>query len=175
MNAQMDKTKEIALLWMAAQPSVLAFIRSAVPQLSDAEDVLQETARHIVDRFEDYDSARPFQPWAMGIARFKAMEWRRKQGQRDLPFKDEAIEAIHAAYVERCEDWSNVGHAIDECIKKAPPAMENLLVLRFIENLKPAEIARRLRSTANSVSVRLSRARDALQDCIRKRLQQSEL
>ena len=152
-DAQTDRTTEITLLWTAAQPAVLAFIRSVTPQLSDAEDILQETARQIVARFGEYDPARPFGPWAMGVARYKVLEWRRRQNRRDLPFEDEAIEAIHAAYAERAEDWTEIGHAIDHCIKKAPPAMGKLLLLRYLENLKPAEIARRLGSTANSVSV----------------------
>ena len=174
MGPPEDRITEITLLWTAAQPSVMAFIRSVTPQLADAEDILQETARQIVNRFDEYDRARPFAPWAIGIARYKVMEWRRVHAKVGLVFDEEAIEAIHFAYAERAEDWPVVGHAIDECLKKASPAAEKLLVLRYLENLKPAEIARRLGSTANSVSVRLFRARDGLRKCIRRRLEAAE-
>jgi RNA polymerase sigma-70 factor (ECF subfamily) len=170
METKTDNVTEITLLWTAAQPSVMAFVRSVTPQLADAEDILQETARQIVTHFDRYDKERPFAPWAMGIARYKVMEWRRRKSRRELPFDEEAIEAIHHAYAERAEDWPRVRNAIDRCMKEAPEASKRLLVLRYIENLKPAEIARRLESTANSVSVRLSRARDRLRECVRRRL-----
>ena len=169
-----DRTTEITLLWTAAQPAVLAFIQSITPQLADAEDILQETARQIVRRFDEYDKERPFAAWAMGIARYKVLEWRRRQSKGALLLDEEAIEAIHFSYSERSQDWPEVGRAIDACMKKASPAAEKLLILRYLDNLKPAEIARRLGSTSNSVSVRLSRARDGLRDCIRKRMEEVE-
>jgi RNA polymerase sigma-70 factor (ECF subfamily) len=170
METETDRATEITLLWTAAQPSVMAFIRSITPQLADAEDILQETARQIVNHFDQFDKERPFAPWAMGIARYKVMEWRRRQSRRELPFDDAAIEAIHHAYSARAEDWPRVGNAIDQCLKESPPTSKKLLVMRYLDDVKPAEIARRLGSTANSVSVRLSRARDRLRECVRRRL-----
>ena len=166
-----DKLTEFSLLWTQAQPAVMAFIRSVTPQLADAEDILQETARLVASRFEEYDPSRPFGPWAMGVAKYKVMEWRRDQKKVAMLFDEEAIEAIHFSYSERKVDWDERRRAIDLCLKKASPAAEKLLKLRYIEDLKPAEIAKRLNTTANSVSVRLSRARDALKECLEKRLE----
>ena len=56
MERQTDKATEITLLWTAAQPSVMAFIRSVTPQLADAEDILRETALQIVNHFDQYDN-----------------------------------------------------------------------------------------------------------------------
>lgn len=150
----------------------MAFLRSVTPQLADAEDLLQDTARQIAARFDEYDKARPFGPWAMGIAKYKVMEWRRRQAKGALLLEEEAIAAIHFSYSERSADWQQVGRAIDQCLKTASPAAEELLRLRYLEELKPAAIAEKLGTTANSVSVRLSRARDALRDCLRKRLKE---
>ena len=169
-----NKITEFTLLWTQAQPVVMAFIRSVTPQLADAEDILQETARQIATRFDEYDTTRPFGPWAMGVAKYKVMEWRRRQKKAALLFDEDAIEAIHFSYTDPKVDWGETGHAIDLCLKKASPAAEKLLVMRYLEDLKPAEIAKRTQSTANSVSVRLSRARDALRDCIERRLKEAQ-
>lgn len=165
-----DQLTEFTLLWTQAQPAVMAFIRSVTPQLADAEDILQETARQVASRFEEYDPQRPFGAWAMGVAKYKVMEWRRRQKKLAVLFDEEAIEAIHFSYSDRKVDWQEAGRAIDLCLKQASPAAEKLLGLRYIEDLKPAEIAQRMNTSANSVSVRLSRARDALKECLEKRL-----
>ena len=169
-----DKLTEFTLLWTQAQPAVMAFIRSVTPQLADAEDILQETARQVATRFDEYDPNRPFGPWAMGVAKYKVMEWRRRQKKAAMLFDEDAIDAIHFSYTNPKVDWTETGHAIDLCLKKASPAAEKLLVMRYLEDLKPAEIARRTKTTANSVSVRLSRARDALKDCIERRLKEAQ-
>lgn len=166
------KLTEFTLLWTQAQPAVMAFIRSVTTQLADAEDILQDTARQIATRFDEYDKERPFGPWAMGVAKYKVMEWRRRQKKNALLFDEEAIDAIHFSYTDPKADWAETGRAIDQCLKKASPAAEKLLVLRYLQDLKPAEIAKRTQSSANSVSVRLSRARDALRDCIERRLKE---
>lgn len=159
------------MLWTKAQPTVMAFVRSVTPQLADAEDIIQDTARQIALRFDEYDPSRPFGPWAMGVAKYKVKEWRRRQAKGTLLLNDDAIDAIHFSYSERRDDdWQEVGRAIDLCLKKASPAAEELLTLRYLEELKPAAIAKKIGSTANSVSVRLTRARDALRECLRKQL-----
>lgn len=168
-----DQLTEFTLLWTEAQPAVMAFIRSVTPQLADAEDILQETARQVASRFREYDSSRPFGAWAMGVAKYKVLEWRRSQKKMAMLFDEEAIEAIHFSYTDGKADWREAGRAIDLCLKKASPAAEQLLRMRYLEDLKPAEIAKRLNTTANSVSVRLSRARDALKECLEKRLQEA--
>lgn len=169
-----NKLTEFTLLWTKAQPVVMAYIRSVTPQLADAEDILQETARQITTRFDEYDPQRPFGPWAMGVAKYKVLEWRRRQKKAAMLFDDDALEAIHFSYTDPKVDWGETGRAIDQCLKKASPAAEKLLVMRYLEDLKPADIARLTKSTANSVSVRLSRARDALRDCIERRLSEVE-
>ncbi|MEM1297130.1 MAG: sigma-70 family RNA polymerase sigma factor [Verrucomicrobiota bacterium] len=167
-----DQLTEFTLLWTQAQPAVMAFIRSVTPQLADAEDILQETARQVASRFDEYDPERPFGAWAMGVAKYKVMEWRRCQKKAALLFDEEAIEAIHFSYTAPSADWRETGWAIDHCLRKASPAAERLLIMRYLEELKPAEIARRTESTANSVSVRLTRARDALKQCLERRLKE---
>ncbi|MEM9282395.1 MAG: sigma factor-like helix-turn-helix DNA-binding protein, partial [Verrucomicrobiota bacterium] len=109
----------------------------------------------------------------MGVAKYKVMEWRRSQNKAALLFDEEAIEAIHFSYTSPDSDWKETGRAIDHCLQKASPAAAKLLVMRYLEELKPAEIARRTDTTANSVSVRLTRARDALKECLERRLKEA--
>ena len=95
MSDPSDKLTQITLLWTNAQPSVMAFIRSITPQLADAEDILQDTARQVANRFDEYDQSRPFAPWAMGIAKYKVLEWRRRQARGAILLEEDAIDAIH--------------------------------------------------------------------------------
>ncbi len=48
---------------------VAAFVLSIIPDFHQAEDVLQQVAVVLVREFGQFDTSRPFLPWALGIAR----------------------------------------------------------------------------------------------------------
>ena len=47
---------------------VAAFVLSIIPDFHQAEDVLQQVAVVLVREFGQFDTSRPFLPWALGIA-----------------------------------------------------------------------------------------------------------
>jgi RNA polymerase sigma-70 factor (ECF subfamily) len=46
-----------------------------VPNVQDAEDIVQQTAVALWERFDAYDPAQPFTPWACRFALNKARQW----------------------------------------------------------------------------------------------------
>ena len=61
-----DALRRLTIDWTRAQPSVGRFIRSFVRDRGEAEDILQQVALVIVDRYDTYDPDRPFLGWALG-------------------------------------------------------------------------------------------------------------
>ena len=159
---------QLTLLWTAAQPTVAAFIRSMVPHLADAEDVLQRTAYDIATNFEQYDPERPFVAWAIGIAKFKVLDYRRDKGREKTVFNDAALEHIAVAYVKQSDALERHSHALQSCLEKLSFKARSLVELRYTQNLKPAQIAAQVGTSANTVSNALSRTREALRQCIER-------
>ncbi len=77
-----EARRELNVLWTKAHAVVLSYIRSTVIDFHRAEDVLQETAGTVAEKFSEYDSSRPFLPWALGIARSKIVEHSAEISQR---------------------------------------------------------------------------------------------
>ena len=163
-----DSRTRLTLLWTQAQPSVMAFVRSMVNDPVDAEDVLQQTAYDIATNFEQYDEARPFIAWAIGIAKNKVLEHRRDQGRGRMILTGDAIEELASAYVQQSDTFSANERALHDCLGKLSDKARSLIELRYNQNLKPAAIAQRVGKSPNVVSNALSRTRDALRDCIKR-------
>jgi len=168
-----DSRTQLTLLWTAAQPMVMAFIGSMVPNHADAEDVLQRTAYDIATHFEQYDPDRPFIAWAIGIAKYKVLDYRRDAGREKVVFNDAALEHIADAYADRPEELSEQAHALRQCMAKLTDKGQSLIEMRYTQGLMPAEIAVRIGTSTNTVSNALSRIRESLRNCI-KRLQRAE-
>jgi len=161
-------------LWTSAQSGVAAYISAMVPNYHDAEDILQECASVLLQKFAQYDGSRPFLSWAIGVARTEIFSRRRRFQVERLVFDEPAMESLAEVYQE-------LGAAVDErvealrfCAGKAQGRARELLNMRYGENLKPREIAKRIGSNPNATTVALTRIREALRKCMEKWLKREE-
>ena len=65
---------------LAAETDLRAFVRSVLRDSAAVDDVFQETALVLWERFAEYDPARPFGAWARGVAAKKLLQ-RREQNR----------------------------------------------------------------------------------------------
>jgi RNA polymerase sigma-70 factor (ECF subfamily) len=162
--------KRMTADWTRAEPSVGRFVRSFIRDSTEAEDVLQEVALVIVDRYSSYDSTQPFIGWALGIARrFVWTHLRKKYRDRDLIRKD-AIDQVSAAFERLHPHTQDMKDALAHCVKKVGGEDRRVLLLRYEEGLELKQIAERMGKSANNISVLLYRVRSALRECIYRRL-----
>lgn len=165
-DTRIDAMKQMARLWVEAQPMVLAYIRSCIDSYADAEDVLQTVAQDVVVRYAQYDQGRPFVGWALWLAKSRVIDYYRKSGRDRHRFGDEVVERLSGAF-ERLEPEAHPQQeALSNCMKKLPEKSMQLLELRYIDGLKPREMAETLQTSSGTVRVALTRMRKALARCI---------
>lgn len=166
----MIRARELNVLWSKVHPTVSAYIRSTIRDFHCAEDVLQETAATVAEKFAEYDSSRPFLPWVIGISKNKLLTHLRKYCSDRHVFSDRLIEQITEIYAADDMDTSAMHEALKTCIKEVSGKPRKLLEMRYVRELKPGKIAAVTGMTTNSVSVMLFRVRKALQNCIERQL-----
>lgn len=163
-------SEELAARWVRAQPILTAYLTSMVGDLSIAEDIAQEVAVAATRQYDRAQHDRPFMPWVFGIARNQvAMHLRTKYRQHVL-FDSAVVDEIEAAFVRVSPEVSDRRSALAECLEQLSPKARQLVELRYTQGTKPQQIAAKLGTTANTVSVSLSRIRKTLGDCVSRRL-----
>lgn len=165
-----DPRRELARLWMEAQPSVAAYIWSCIPDFHDAEDLLQEVAQDVASSFDHYDCSKPFVGWSLGIAKFKVVDYYRKHNRDPHVFHGESLEHLATAYEEIFPQATRKREALEHCINKLQGKSRKTLEMRYEQDMKPAQIAKVIGTTSGTVRVMLTRIRTALANCIEKRL-----
>lgn len=165
-----DAIQRMTIEWTRAQPSVGRFIRSFVRDRAQAEDLLQEVALVIVDRFETYEPDRPFVGWALGIARRVVLTHLRKvYRDRQVEFSD-AVEQAADAFQRLDPQTEAMKDSLAHCIGNVRGRSRQALLLRYTEGLELKQIAERLGMTAGNVGVLLHRVRTSLRECVERRL-----
>jgi RNA polymerase sigma-70 factor (ECF subfamily) len=170
MGFSRDQSEEVARLWTAAMPVVLAFLRSGVPRLHDAQDLLQDVAVEAVRRFDTYDPSRSFVGWALGIARNKLKAHYRDHLTSQRILSDLALSRLAEAMQRIARETTDTADALDRCLGRVEAKSMQLLDMRYVQDLSCAEIAQATGASVSAVKVALHRLRAVLHRCIEERL-----
>jgi RNA polymerase sigma-70 factor, ECF subfamily len=161
-------------LLTASQRKLYAYICTLMFGDSAAADVLQETNLALWSRASEYNSDRPFVPWAFGFARNRVAEFRRTQSRSRLLFTDEILNAIDedCATIAAMADARLV--ALHKCIGKLDDRHAKLIRERYTAQGSVKKLASQLETTATNVASQLYRARKLLAKCIEATLATEE-
>lgn len=166
----MNSRDQFLSLFLTHESDIRAFIGSIILDRHVRQDIFQDVAMVLWEKFDKYDSAKPFGPWARAIAAHKILQHRHKNSRFPIAFPADAIPAILAAY-ERKEARPVSEHvALDECVESLPERSRELLQLRYERDLRAEEIAMMTGKSVDAVHQTLCRIRARLADCVKRRL-----
>ena len=169
-DAQVDKLKQLTINWAQAQPKVAGFVGAFIHNYNDAQDIIQDVAKAAVETIDTYDPARPFGPWILGVARFKVIDHLRRHGKDRHIFDNDAIDRLTDAYQGNDNQLDDMKAALAHCMQSVGERNRKALNLRYVEDAKPAKIADELGMSAGATRVLLHRVRQALAECVERRL-----
>lgn len=165
-----DEQEQFTRFWTEAQPSVAGYVRAVVRDPDVAKDVVQGTALILLRKFRDWDSSRPFLPWALGVAKFEILAHRRDAGRSRLVFDDALLDAVTEMWGKVAGEISAEQAALHDCLEKLPARSREIVRLRYFNDLEMAEVGKHLESTSGAMRIALMRIRERLQDCVQRRL-----
>ena len=134
----------------------------------EVDDVAQDVYIELYRGFDRVPSDVPIERWLKGIARNLCLNHIRRQARRSRLHR-EALAEIMAnleTELEKRGEPHSIAYALDGCCEKLPVKSQEILWLRYTEDLSSAAIAKSINSTAEAVRVALFRIRGQLRDCI---------
>lgn len=140
---------------------------------NDAEDISIQTFSKAFDKISTYDSSYEFMTWLITISKNIHIDMIRKR-KRDILESNNANDAVKkvlddAPSVEdRIITEQNLAHLLHD-IKKLKPHYQEVINLRFFNEMSYADIAAELNEPMNNIKVKLLRAKKLLAEIIKKR------
>lgn len=162
-------------LYVEHEPSLRGFVRSLVPTLEDANDVMQEVAMALWKRFESLDAPENFRRWAFGVARLEALEFLRKKSRVRHVFGEDLLMQLADDAEEMADQFVEERKALDVCLQKLPSEQRSLVEAAYAPGVRMDELAARIGRTAMAVYKSLHRIRMMLTDCTKRELSKEVL
>jgi RNA polymerase sigma-70 factor (ECF subfamily) len=163
----LPREAEFAAEFRAVQSRLYGYIHSLARDLSDADDLFQQTALILWKKFDEFDRQRCFFSWACGVARLEVINFLRSRGRRRLYFSDDLNLMMIEAHAEITdEEWTERREALAKCVAKLRERDQELLMECYQEDGGVNQAAHRRERSPQSVHNSLRRIRRALYVCI---------
>ena len=170
LGQHVESMRELARYWVQSQSAISAYITANVVDAHHAEDLVQEVAQVVAEKFEEFDRERSFISWALGIARNRLLKYYRTRARDRLVLSEAALARL-AEGLERVEhEAEDRREALKVCLQLIEGRRREVLNLRYNENSSVIDIAARCAMSPSGVSVMLHRVRAALFECVRRQL-----
>jgi RNA polymerase sigma factor (sigma-70 family) len=170
--------QEMTLLYRKYAPGLLAYVRMRVPSPEDAEDLVVEV---FLAALQNANFAvlpeKAKQLWLWRVTRNKVIDaYRRAKTRQNVTlehvaeglFEDEMFSPEYSAL--RQEDYMDLYAQL----QSLPPLQQQILRMRFGQDLSCSEIATTLGKQENVVRVTLSRSLNLLRKIYRRRREEQE-
>jgi RNA polymerase sigma-70 factor, ECF subfamily len=159
-----------ARLMAQHQDALFRYIFALHPREDDAREILQEACVALLQKFDEYDSQRPFLPWACRFARLKVLK-KREALDRDRQLVSVAVvELLAQVWEQRSDELQHQLRALDECLEALPEGDRDLVRCRYHGKARMDELVRQFGGSSRTLFRNLERVRRRLFECITRRL-----
>lgn len=153
-------------LFLRSEREIFRYVAALVPNIADAEDIVQQTALALWEKFDAYDSNQPFTPWACRFALNKTKQWiERRQRWQALLEHGLAEELAQRREELRPEIETRLRH-LEGCLNKLPAEQRSIVEGYYYRRDAIEKLAGNSGRTVAATYKTLQRVRQALQGCI---------
>lgn len=156
-------------LFARHQRRLRLYIQAMLPSPADVDEVLQETNVVIWKKFDQFDPDAPgsdFLSWAIRIAQFQTLDYRRRLGRRLASLSPEVMEQVAATLTREEPLLERRRDALRTCLGKLADDDRELIERCYADDGNVLDVASRLERKATSVYRSLRRIRRLLGECI---------
>jgi RNA polymerase sigma-70 factor, ECF subfamily len=161
-----------AFTWLVErhQRTVYGFLRARLTDAADAEDLCQEVFLRFYLGREKLERANTVGAWLTGIARNILREHvRRLSRRKEVAWTELCLELDQLAKPADGREHDAMVH-LPKCLDSLGQSAREAIDLRYRAQLRMEEIGRRLKRSEGAVKLLVHRARQALRNCLERKL-----
>ncbi|HOW64440.1 MAG TPA: sigma-70 family RNA polymerase sigma factor [Candidatus Paceibacterota bacterium] len=158
-------------LFLRSEREVFRYVAALVPNVADAEDIVQQTALALWEKFESYDPALPFTPWACRFALNKARQWIERRQRWQALLDHGLAEELARRREELQPEFDRRLRHLEDCLGRLPNEQRSLVEGYYYQRTDIDSLAENSGRTVAATYKMLQRIRQTLQRCVEIRVQ----
>ena len=163
-------TERFMRLFLHHEREILRYVSVLVPNMHDAQDIVQETAVALLKKLDQYDPDQPFAAWACRFALQEVRQHARRRDRWPAVMDAELVDRILERRDALKDQLDERRDYLAECLDKLNGEQRTIVERYYYDRMPVERIAERLERTTDSIYKILQRVRRALSDCVHRRL-----
>src|SRR5213075_2515331 len=153
-------------LFLRSEREIFRYVAALVPNVADAEDIVQQTALALWEKFDAYDADQPFTPWACRFALNKTKQWIERRQRWQALLEGGLVEELAQRREElRPEIETRLKH-LESCLSKLPTEQRSMVEGYYYRRDGVEKLAEESGRTVAAAYKTLQRIRQALKTCV---------
>ena len=153
-------------LFLRSEREIFRYVAAMVPYVADAEDIVQQTALALWEKFDGYDPSQPFTPWACRFALNKTRQWLERRQRWQVLLEGGLAEELAQRREELRPELEVRLRHLEGCLRKLPEAQRSLVEGYYYHRDGVEKLATNSGRSIAATYKTLQRVRPALQACI---------
>ncbi len=163
---KMASQQRFLSLFLRSEREIFRYVAAMVPNVADAEDIVQQTAIALWEKFDVYDPAQPFTPWACRFALNKTKQWIERRQRWQVLLQGGLAEELAQRREELLPDIERRLNHLEGCLKQLPADQRSMVEGYYYRRDGIEKVAEKSGRTVAAAYKTLQRIRQALQACI---------
>ena len=153
-------------LFLRSERAIFRYVAALVPNVADAEDIVQQTALSLWEKLDAYDPDQPFTPWACRFALNKTRQWMERRQRWQTLLQNGLAEELALRREELRPELEVRFKHLEGCLGKLPEEQRALVEGYYYRRDGVEKLAEVSGRTVSATYKTLQRVRQALQLCI---------
>ncbi len=153
-------------LFLRSEREIFRYVAVLVPNVTDAEDIVQQTAIALWEKFNAYDPSQPFTPWACRFALNKARQWIERRQRWQALLDHGLAEELSQRRQELQPEFEVRLKHLEGCLGKLPEGQRLLVEGYYYERASIQTLAQRSGRSEAATYKMLQRIRHTLLLCV---------
>jgi RNA polymerase sigma-70 factor (ECF subfamily) len=166
--------KRFLALFLRSEREIFRYVAALVPNAIEAEEIVQQTALALWEKFDSYDPARPFTPWACRFALNKTRQWMERRQKWQILLAKGLAEELARRRDELAPELERRLVHLERCVAKLPEEHRAVVKGFYYRRLGIEALAAESGRTVEATYKMLQRVRQTLKHCVENAAQMAE-
>jgi len=161
-------------LFLRSEREIFRYVAALVPSVIETEEIVQQTAITLWEKFDAYDPAKPFTPWACRFALNKTRQWIERRQRWQALLTEGLAEELARRREELRPEWERRFAQLEGCVAKLPDDERAVVEGYYYRRSRIEALAGESGRTVEATYKMLQRIRRVLKHCIENAEQMGE-
>ncbi|MDB5387259.1 MAG: hypothetical protein JWM11_2905 [Planctomycetaceae bacterium] len=169
-----DSQADFLRLFLTSERELFRYVAALVPNIADAEEIVQQTAVILWSKFDQYDKLQPFTPWACRFAINIIKQWMERRHRWQSLLQGGLAEQLVNRRDDQRPQLETRLRYLDVCLGKLTDGQREIVEAYYFRRQDINLISTESRRSVDAVYKLLQRIRSMLRQCIEQAAQSGE-